>query len=457
MSTLSCRKGGELMGARRAGLDAADRLRLEAHIAECPRCQEEADRLDVVSALLDSLPERVTDDARRSALLSRALDQASLGHARQRLAGPNPVRATLALAAAVTLMVGGYRLLNPGSEQAREDAPSGRVLSGVAQVGARALTEGSALSSGEELTTDAPATLRMGRAEIATGAHTRVRWNAADNTVLLLEGELRARVAHRPDVPFRVQAPSFTVEVTGTRFSVDETSVSVSEGSVRVLDRAGQVVAAALHAGDSYHLEQYETLGKTDDASSSASDDAPVDSHQASGTEPAAAETTTTDATRTTGSRPARGKAGAHRDRAKPDATATERPARPAPDTATLLQQARTLLAQRKPAAARTLVGQVLAGAASRGQLAEAETLLGDCARASGANAEAARHYARVARRYADLPAGQNALFAAARTHERMGDRDKSVALLLEYQRRYPSGLLHREVEQRLQVLSAQP
>ena len=72
-----------------------------------------------------------------------------------------------------------------------------------------------------------------------------------------------------------------------------------------------------------------------------------------------------------------------------------------------------------------------------------------------GDRGAAVEAYLRVARAFAELPAGENALFAAARLE---ADRQRSAAaaqLLERYLERYPHGRFEREARARLRALSA--
>jgi outer membrane protein assembly factor BamD (BamD/ComL family) len=67
--------------------------------------------------------------------------------------------------------------------------------------------------------------------------------------------------------------------------------------------------------------------------------------------------------------------------------------------------------------------------------------------------AAAAAIYRTVAQQYKELPAAENALFAAARIENTRGDRTTAIALLERYVRDYPNGRFRKEVVSRLKAL----
>ena len=146
---------------------------------------------------------------------------------------------------------------------------------------------------------------------------------------------------------------------------------------------------------------------------------------------------------------------GAPRTRAAPDRPS--RPARPstrrdagAPSAAQLLAEARARFAARDyPAAERAAQG-ALASAPSRPQAAEAHTLLADIAQAGGDLALAVTRYTGVAAKFAELPAAESALYAAARVELRRARRAEARALLTQYLDRYPSGRYAGDVRRQL-------
>jgi tetratricopeptide (TPR) repeat protein len=76
----------------------------------------------------------------------------------------------------------------------------------------------------------------------------------------------------------------------------------------------------------------------------------------------------------------------------------------------------------------------------TRGQEAEARTIFADCARAAGRLDDAVTRYEAIATKFADLPAGETALFAAARLEASRGRADAARVLVARYLTRYPAG-----------------
>ena len=228
--------------------------------------------------------------------------------------------------------------------------------------------------------------VQLAHAEVLLDAGGAAEWDAASTTVHLSAGRVSVHVDKAPHRRFRVATDRFVVEVTGTRFEVATDSVEVHEGSVRVLALDGTPLAEALSAGGRWQVRE-ET------AAAAPSPPAPV--------------------------------------------TATPRPARPA---GALLDDARRMLARSDGAGARRLVARALDAEPSRSERAEAETLLAEATLVDGDRAGAAERYARVAERYADLPAGENALYAAASLAARAGRSDEARALAERYLARYPHG-----------------
>jgi outer membrane protein assembly factor BamD (BamD/ComL family) len=84
---------------------------------------------------------------------------------------------------------------------------------------------------------------------------------------------------------------------------------------------------------------------------------------------------------------------------------------------------------------------------------AEALTLRAELALARGEKAQARAIYLEVSQRFAELPAGENALFAAARTQS---DAEAAAKLLARYLARYPNGRFVDEAKKRLAHLVRQ-
>jgi tetratricopeptide (TPR) repeat protein len=200
--------------------------------------------------------------------------------------------------------------------------------------------------------------------------------------------------------PFRVVAPDLEVEVLGTVFEVDGPEVRVERGRVRVTS-ARHDRSVELGAGERVRWDERAALDG-----------------------PAAAASVASGA------------------------------ASASVDAAPLLARARRHLAAREVEPARRLLGQVLSGSLTPSVEAEAQTLLAECALVAGDHDEAARRYAEVAKRHGDLPAGETALFAAAREAHASGRRPAARQLFEQYLARYPRGQFVAEARSRLSQLS---
>jgi TolA-binding protein len=117
-------------------------------------------------------------------------------------------------------------------------------------------------------------------------------------------------------------------------------------------------------------------------------------------------------------------------------------PAAPAarPSAARLLAQAREAFARLDHAGAERHADAALDAGPTRAQAAEARTLLAECAHATGRLDDALSRYEAIAARFGDLPAGETALFAAARLEASRGHAAAARALFARYLDRYPAG-----------------
>jgi hypothetical protein len=132
----------------------------------------------------------------------------------------------------------------------------------------------------------------------------------------------------------------------------------------------------------------------------------------------------------------------------------TKSPRRAAVDPEALLLEARLQLAQREVVQARRSIDAALALALPAQARAEALSLRAECALVQGDRAAAAAAYLRVAKTFAQLPAGENALFAAARIQAERGERKAAADLLARYLERYPQGRFVLEASARLRALA---
>ncbi len=426
MKGLGCVRAGLLLERRAAGLAAADALRLEEHLAGCARCSQDARMLDALRGLSQS------PDGTLSAFQREQVIRGALAHAADRAhEGAPGARSRVlmvwggSLAAAAVVGLGLGLSLRPDAKRdtvaarppqvarganasttlvaAAAGARGDRVLAGQIELDGRTQGTGSALASGAVLRTIAGARVALAQATVELRPGTEVRWDGGAHSLQLEHGSLLADVDPRAHAPFTVRTAGFSVWVLGTRFEVTEGGVRVERGRVRVLGPDGRELAAALTAGQSFELAGLAA-------------------------EPASAAREAT---------PARGGARAHDARRAGE----------------LLREAQEALGARQVARARQRIDAALTLGSGAVERAEALSLRAECALVEGDAGAAIEAYLRVARAFGSLPAGENALFAAARLQADRGQREAAVQALERYLQRYPHGRFRHEAGARLQTL----
>lgn len=388
MSKLSCLRAGSLIAARASGLSRADGLWLEEHVHGCASCATQAELLTAVRRTLQSVDSELPDSAR-----NRAVRNALQAHYRgtaspTRRAPVPPALLGFTVAGVIALGVAAMILLRqPSSPAAAPIAQAPRAIQ------APVVSEAEKLQSGARILTAAGMHVALAHAQVELSARSDAQWNGATRELSLRDGELTADVDPARHQSFAVVTRDFRVEVLGTRFSVTQTSVSVTRGRVRVVSLDG-VERAVLTAGERYDVE------------TAAANAAPA---------------------------PKRVEA---------------KPAPAVPNVPALLTEARDALAQSRMEQARRAIDRALAAKPSGAARAEALTLRAELLVAQGDRSGALAAYLEVAERFQKLPAGENALFAAARMH---GDAAAAKALLKQYLERYPHGRFQVEAKYRLQ------
>jgi uncharacterized membrane protein len=186
--------------------------------------------------------------------------------------------------------------------------------------------------------------------------------------------------------------------VLGTRFSVTNETVWVQHGRVRVFGSDGAELVSTLGAGETYSF----------------TDEKPA--------------------------KPAK------------RAQASTKPA--ALDAKALLGEARAALMRDDRAAARALIKKAESAQPARAERAEAGTLRAEILLLDQDGAAALSAYREVASRYAELPAGENAAFAAAQLAAKVAPSE-ARAMLEGYLARYPKGRFVDQVNKRLSRLGA--
>ena len=420
MMRLGCLQTEALMHRRAAGLRASEALQLEEHLASCRQCSEQAQMLDGMRSLVSKFGAPLDSPARTRAITT-ALATAQRPTRTSALA-PRRILWPLAAAAAagaVALLATQHAdtPVTPAGNAAHAVAggvvkaiandavaTGDRVLGGEVVVNAAAQTPGTVVGSGAELHSAAGGTVALAHATVELRANTTVRWDAAERVLNLRTGSVLAEVDPSLHQSFAVRTERFSVIVLGTRFTVAERSVSVERGRVRVLDPSGGQLAL-LEAGQRFDLDAELDVSVSEQATAQLAQPG-----------------------------------GAQRARLRIDATA-------------LLDRARSEIAGRRVGDARRTLDSVLQHNLPPATHAEALSLRADCALVEGDKAAAAATYQRVAERFPALPAGENALFAAARLHGERGNGAMAAQLWSRYLKRYPGGRFVKEAKTRLRDL----
>ncbi|MFN0245363.1 MAG: hypothetical protein ACKV2T_00560 [Kofleriaceae bacterium] len=121
--------------------------------------------------------------------------------------------------------------------------------------------------------------------------------------------------------------------------------------------------------------------------------------------------------------------------------------------SAELLRRARGQFAAKQyPDAERTIAAALSRSLARRDEIA-ARVLLADIAQGAGNLDLATTRYTEVATKFADAPAGESALYAAARIELRRSRTVEATALLSRYLARYPEGRFASDVRRQLAAI----
>lgn len=396
----------------------------------------------LVAAAIDLNSEQLMSQTRRDRVLAQALAQGTaVPEPRRRVALP----LLLSVAAVASLLiVGGLTELRPwragwqgATPAAPGAAPGVRVSVGELAVAGQTLGRSDAVPTETSLSSPQGAELHVGRASVrmAPGATLTVerkleaiRLHGGSVSVLV---ERPAASAQPPTLGpvFRVVTANFVVEVLGTMFEVGDGYVTVQHGVVAVRAPSGAALAT-VHAGQRWSLAPAPEPPPT---RVSAPATAPA---TAPASEPASASEPSPTLAPVSPRAPIPGPS----------------PPRQATGVGTSLTAARRALAAGQVTEARALITRVVAATKSRADRAEAETLRADCALVEGDAELAGRLYLSVADRFRDLPAGENAFFAAATVARKAGQDARATELLRRYAERYPSGRFAAEVRSRLKA-----
>ncbi|HEY4187184.1 MAG TPA: FecR domain-containing protein, partial [Polyangia bacterium] len=212
---LSCRKAIQISLASLGGhAPDVDRLELEDHLATCARCGEDHGSLTWVRQLRAYDPDPLTTTAReniRRALLARTEEKVA---PRRRLAWPLVLAgagmAVMAIVGVVALRPVPYRVLGGDVEVASANSHDAS-----APLRFRAIVGGR---------------VSLGTATADLARNTEVSWLKNKQVLTLVRGTITVDVEHQIGRHFEVRTPAFTVEVVGTRFTVQSNGVSTERG-----------------------------------------------------------------------------------------------------------------------------------------------------------------------------------------------------------------------------------
>ena len=417
MKPLLCLRVGALLARRAAGLTDSERLEVDGHRADCPRCDAEAKVLAGIRSAVGDEP--ILTAQARELLLRRAFELAPVEAGYATSSAAEPLRhwrwatATLVAVACTAALL----IARPQYQHLSAAATGDHLLSGSLSLSGRDISSHGQIPAETELSTGRGAAIAVGNAEVELAPGSSVVWKVSQSTLELRTGRVRVAVEHQEQQRFYVATASFLVEVVGTRFEVDAQGVKVTRGTVRVLSVAGRDVLAVLSAGGAWSAPLL--------------------------VRPAASAAV-----------PAPAAAVAESPRAlAPPSTTKETEANVS--VAQWLGDARRALATHRIRDAQRAIDAALHLRPTAHEMAEARTLQAECAGASGDGERAVRLYLSVADQFSALPAAENALFAAARTQARLGPPERARRLFEKYLQRYPAGRFRREAESH--VLQAKP
>jgi ferric-dicitrate binding protein FerR (iron transport regulator) len=406
---MSCSETARLSAASAGGhATAAERLELEAHLSSCSRCNaEHALLLATTRALRDAevptLPPAARQRVWRAALAQRTQAPTTA----RRFAWPFAVGATLALAAAIAIWVG-----------TRAPSELAVVAGDVTTVpGAPEGTPGTT-EPGVTLRSQGGGVVRLADASSALAPATEIVWRRERRIVELRQGSLTVDVEHRPGQHFEVRTPRFTVEVVGTKFTVDLRGVRTERGKVRIVAPDGTELGFA-GAGVAWVAP--------DQASDGAAAAVPAPSP------PPNAEP------------------------APPSAAAPAATAPAAPTTEDLsgarLGRARRALARGNAGEARRIVEPLFR--LGRDVASEARAIYAESYLSEGRYEDAIAGYRIVVRDFPSTPQAESALFAIAQLEGEHGRPADARATLQRYLARYPQGRFAKEASDRLAAPAA--
>jgi len=378
----------------------ADRLELEAHLASCSRCGADHEAMTWVRQLRNYHPDPLSSTARDNIRRAMFAHTARTAAPRRRLVWPLAMAcagvAVVAIVGLTMMRQQPYHLL--GGDVVAVSANPRDAQTPVrfqAQAGGR---------------------VSLGMAVADLAKNTELSWLRSKQVLTLLRGAVTVDVEHQNGRHFEVRTPRFTVEVVGTRFTVENGGVTTERGVVRVLRPDGQLIRR-LGAGESWRQP-----------------DADGESHQTALLQPAVAPRSVTV---TTTPAPMRS------DAAK-DASAL---------AAVRLDQARHALATGDAGLARRLVSPLFRQ--SHNTAVEARVLSAESFLVEGRYADAIDAYRLVARDFPHTDQAETSLYTVAQLQCEHGPGAEARGGLRAYLARYPHGRYAREAGDRLARLPA--
>jgi ferric-dicitrate binding protein FerR (iron transport regulator) len=402
--TMSCGQTGRLSVASAGGhASEAERLELEAHLATCGRCSaEHAIVLSTTRALRAAEVPTLSPAARQRVWHAALSRRAHAPTVARRFGWSFAVGGAFAVAAAVAIWLGVRAPADFAVIDGDVTVTQGAAAAG-GESGARAVTFRTRDGGG--------GVVRLADASTGMSPRTEMVWRNERRIVELREGTLTVDVEHRPGQHFEVRTPRFTVEVVGTKFTVDVRGVRTERGKVRLLTPDGSEIVY-LSAG-------FAWTAPDDGAATQAGEPPPPPAEEpALPREPATA---------------ASGAAAA----ANADEVAGVR-----------LGRARRALARGNAGEARRLVEPLFR--LGRDVAAEARAIYAESYLSEGRYEDAVAGYRVVVRDFPTTPQAESALFAIAQLESEHGRPGDARTTLQRYLTRYPHGRFAKEAADRL-------
>jgi FecR protein/Tetratricopeptide repeat len=401
---MSCGQTGRLSVASAGGhASEAERLELEAHLATCGRCSaEHAIVLSTTRALRAAEIPTLAPAARQRVWHAALSRRAHAPTVARRFGWSFAVGSAFAVAAGVAIWLG-VRAPSDFSVVQGDVTVAPGAATGGGDSAAHAVTFRTRGEGG--------GVVRLADASTGMSPNTEMVWRNERRIVELREGTLTVDVEHRPGQHFEVRTPRFTVEVVGTKFTVDVRGVRTERGKVRLLKPDGSEIAY-LSAGFAWT--------------------APDDAGATQAAEPSAP--------------PAEEPAPPHE--APPAASGAASSASAEEAAGVRLGRARRALARGSAGEARRLVEPLFR--LGRDVAAEARAIYAESYLSEGRYEDAVAGYRVVVRDFPTTPQAESALYAIAQLESEHGRPGDARSTLQRYLTRYPHGRFAREAADRL-------